>query len=222
MISTKETTTIVGGKGDKREIEKRIEQIRKQIEMAESDFDREKLQERLGKLTGGVAIIRVGAPTETEQKEKQARIEDAVAATKAAIEEGIVYGGGIALARCGKVVEQLIDELDKRDLAQIAGAKILLSALYAPLKQIAENAGYDGAVVLQKVLEKEKDFGFNAETGEYQNLTESGIIDPTKVTRLALQNAVSCASMMLITSAVVGELPEEKKEKSETSEVGKY
>ncbi len=222
VISTKETTTIVGGKGDKHEIEKRIEQIRKQIKMAESDFDREKLQERLGKLTGGVAIIKVGASTEIEQKEKQARIEDAVAATKAAIEEGIVYGGGIALARCGKVVEQFIDELDKHELAQIAGAKILLSALYAPLKQIAENAGYDGSVVLQKVLENAKDFGFNAETGKYQNLTESGIIDPTKVTRLALQNAVSCASMMLITSTVVGELPEEKKEKSESPEIGRY
>ena len=208
VIADKDNTIIIGGKGDKKQIEKRIEQIRNQVQKTDSEFDKEKLQERLGKLTGGVAVIKVGAPTEVEQKEKQHRIEDAVAATKAAIEEGIVPGGGIALVRTAEVVKELIDKLEKNQLEEMIGAKILLEGLYSPLKQIAENAGYNGAVVLDKVLKESNDFGFNALTGQYENLISAGIIDPTKVTRLALENAVSTASMLLITEAVVSELPE--------------
>ena len=210
VISTKDNTTIVGGKGSKEEIEKRVNQIKSQIQKTDSDFDKEKLQERLGKLSGGVAVIRVGAATEVEQKEKQHRIEDAVAATKAAIEEGIVPGGGVALVRTAKAVKELIDKLDKDQLPQIVGAKIVLESVYAPLKQIAENAGYNGSVVLDKVLAGEGDFGFNAATGKYENLIKAGVIDPTKVTRSAMQNAVSVASMLLITEAVVADIPESK------------
>ena len=210
VISTKDNTTIVGGKGSKEEIEKRVNQIKSQIQKTDSDFDKEKLQERLGKLSGGVAVIRVGAATEVEQKEKQHRIEDAVAATKAAIEEGIVPGGGVALVRTAKAVKELIDKFDKDQLPQIVGAKIVLESVYAPLKQIAENAGYNGSVALDKVLAGEGDFGFNAATGKYENLIKAGVIDPTKVTRSAMQNAVSVASMLLITEAVVADIPEPK------------
>ncbi len=210
VVSNKDNTTIVGGKGAKEEIEKRVNQIKSQLQKTDSEFDREKLQERLGKLSGGVAVIKVGAATEVEQKEKQHRIEDAVNATKAAIEEGIVVGGGVALARAAESVKELINKFEKDQMAEIVGAKIVLEGLYAPLKQIAKNAGYDGAVVLDKVLNEKDDFGFNAATGKYENLIKSGVVDPTKVTRSALQNAVSIASMLLITEAVVANLPEKK------------
>jgi len=217
VVANKDKTTIVGGKGSKQEIEKRISQIKSQLQKADSEFDREKLRERLGKLFGGVAVIRVGAPTEVEQKEKQHRIEDAVAATKAAIEEGIVPGGGVILVRAAEEVKDLIDKLDKKDLAQIVGAKIVLEGLYAPLKQIAENAGQNGSVVLNKVSEGKDDFGFNAATEKYENLIKAGIIDPTKVTRTALENSISVASMLLITEAVVADVPEKKEEKRSPS-----
>ena len=217
IIANKDNTTIVGGKGSKEEIEKRIHQIKSQLQKIDSEFDREKLQERLGKLSGGVAVIKVGAATEVEQKEKQHRIEDAVAATKAAVEEGIVPGGGVALVRTAKIVEDLINSFDKEQLPQIIGAKIVLQGLYAPVKQIAENAGFNGDVVLDKVLAHAEDFGFNAANGKYEHLIKAGIVDPTKVTRLALQNAVSIASMFLITEAVVANLPE-KKEKGESAQ----
>jgi len=210
VVATKDNTTIVGGKGEKSQIEARVTQLRSQLQKTESDFDKEKLQERIGKLSGGVAVIKVGAATEVEQKEKQHRIEDAVSATKAAIEEGIVPGGGVALVRASKDVKNFIDKIDKDDLSRIVGAKIVLESLYAPLRQIAENAGFDGAVVLDKVLSGADDFGFNAASGKYENLTKSGIVDPTKVTRSALENAVSIASMFLITEAVVADLPEKK------------
>ena len=218
IISNKDNTTIVGGKGSKEEIEKRIHQIKSQLHKIDSEFDKEKLQERLGKLSGGVAVIKVGAATEVEQKEKQHRIEDAVAATKAAVEEGIVPGGGVALVRASKVVENLINSFDKEQLPQIIGAKIVLQGLYAPIKQIAENAGYNGDVVLDKIMahSDSEDYGFNAANGKYEHLLKAGIVDPTKVTRLALQNAVSIASMFLITEAVVANLPE-KKEKGENA-----
>jgi len=210
----KDSTTIVDGKGEKQAINKRIEQIKVQIGATDSDFDKEKLNERLGKLSGGVAVIKVGAATEVEQKEKQHRIEDAVAATRAAIDEGIVPGGGVALVRASLAVEELIDKLDKNQLPEIVGAKIVLKGLRTPIQQIAENAGFDGAVVLDKVLNGEKNFGFNAMTGEYEDLVQSGIIDPTKVVRSGLQNAVSAASMMVITESVVADLPDNKKKDS--------
>lgn len=213
VISNKDYTTIVGGKGLKDKIEKRVVQIKSQLQKTDSEFDREKLQERLGKLSGGVAVIKVGAATEVEQKEKQHRIEDAISATKAAVEEGIVVGGGVALARAAEAVKELINKLDKEQMAEIIGAKIVLESVYAPVRQIAENAGYNGAVVLDKILSNQEDYGFNALTGKYENLVKAGIIDPTKVTRTALQNAVSIASMLLITEAVVADLPE-KKERS--------
>ncbi len=218
VISTKDNTTIVGGAGSKKEIEKRIAQIKVQLEKAESDYDKEKLRERLGKLANGVAVIKVGAATEVEQKEKQHRIEDAVSATKAALEEGIVPGGGVALLRCIDVVEEVLEEFSKEGkVAEYIGANILKNALSAPLKQIAENAGYDGAVVIEKVKNLSTNEGFNAATGKYEDLLKSGIIDPTKVTRSALQNAVSIASMLLITHAVVSEIPEKKERKSSHS-----
>ena len=213
VISNKDHTTIVGGKGDKGKINKRVEQLRAQIKMTDSEFDREKLEERVGKLAGGVAVIRVGAATEVEQKEAQHRIEDAVSATKAAIAEGIVPGGGVALVRAGKKLADYIEStIGRDDLGRMIGAKIVLRGLYAPIRQIAENAGHDGAVVLDRVAAGEGDFGFNAATGKYENLLQSGIVDPTKVTRSALQNSVSIASMILITEAVVADIPEDKKE----------
>lgn len=220
VIVTKDNTTIVGGKGKKEEIQKRISQIRKQLETTTSEYEKEKLQERLAKLVGGVAVIKVGAPTEVQQKELQHRVEDAVHATKAAIEEGIVPGGGVALIRCLPALEKLIEELSKKDIPEYIGATIVKKAIEAPLRQIAYNAGVDPSVVLEKVKEGKDDFGFNAATLQYENLFKSGIIDPTKVTRTALQNAGSVASLLLITHAVVAELPEKKKEKQyETPEV---
>ena len=210
VIVDKENTTIVGGKGDKAQIEKRIEQIKRQIQETTSDYDREKLQERLAKLSGGVAIIRVGAATEAELKEKKARVEDAVHATKAAAEEGIVAGGGVALVRASKVIDNL--KLENQD--QKIGAEIVKKACTVPLKQIAENAGYEGSLVLEKVLEKEdRNYGFDAANGEYKDMVKAGIIDPTKVVRTALENAASVAGTMLTAEALVAEIPEEKKEK---------
>jgi len=215
VIANKDSATIVGGRGDKEMIQKRISQIKSQYEKSDSEFDREKLQERLGKLSGGVAVIKVGAATEVEQKEKQHRIEDAVAATKAAIAEGVVPGGGVALVRASRAVEALIEKLDKNQLPEIVGAKIILEGLRAPLQQIAENAGFDGAVVLDKVLNAENpEFGFNAATGVYEDLMKAGILDPTKVVRTGLQNAVSSASMLVITEAVIADIPEPKERTS--------
>lgn len=223
VIVDKEKTTIVDGKGSKTEIEKRIKQVKMLLEKADSEFDREKLQERLAKLSGGVAVIKVGAPTEVEQKEKQHRIEDAVSATKAAIEEGIVPGGGVALVRCAEKVKTLLEDLKNQgDFAKFVGANIVLEAVKTPLKQIAENAGENGEVILREVLKSsELGYGFNAVTGKFEDLVKAGIIDPTKVTKAALQNAVSCASMLLITEAVVAELPE-KKEKETPSMPEEY
>lgn len=211
VIVTKDTTTIVGGKGRKEEIEKRIAQIKKQIETTTSDYDREKLQERLAKLAGGVAVIKVGAATEVQQKELQHRVEDAVSATKAAIEEGIVPGGGVALIRTLPALEKLIEELSKEDIPQYIGASIVKKAVEAPLRQIAYNAGVDPSVVIEKVKENKDGFGFNAANLKYEDLMKAGIIDPTKVTRSALQNAGSVASLLLITQCVVADIPEKKK-----------
>lgn len=212
VVATKDHTTIVDGKGDKATIEARVKAIKAQMGMTDSEFDREKLQERLGKLSGGVAVIKVGAATEVEQKEKQHRIEDAVAATKAALEEGIVPGGGVALVRAMSAVEKLVASFTADEMAEMVGAKIVLDALSAPLEQIAENAGFNGAVVLDKVLSEKEDFGFNAATGKYEHLIKAGIIDPTKVARTALMNAVSVASMVLITEAIIADAPKKDEE----------
>jgi chaperonin GroEL len=204
----KDNTTIVEGKGKQSEIEGRVKEIRSQIEKTTSDYDREKLQERLAKLVGGVAVIKVGAATETEMKEKKARVEDAMHATRAAVEEGIVPGGGVALVRCTKSIDALKLEGD-----ELTGAKIVRRALEEPMRQIVENAGEEGAIVVGKVVEsKDPNFGYNAQTGVFEDLVAAGVIDPTKVTRSALQNAGSIAALMLTTEALVSEVPEEKKE----------
>jgi chaperonin GroEL len=197
----KDNTTIVEGAGKPRDIEGRVKQLRTQVEETTSDYDREKLQERLAKLVGGVAIIKVGAATETEMKEKKARVEDAMHATKAAVEEGIVAGGGVALLRCTKAVDALKAEGD-----EAVGVRIIRRALEEPLRQIAGNAGQEGAVVVGKVRELKGDEGFNALTDEYENLVEAGVVDPTKVVRSALQNAASIASLLLTTEAIVCEI----------------
>ncbi|MCX7989724.1 MAG: chaperonin GroEL, partial [Aquificaceae bacterium] len=219
VIVDKDNTTIVGGKGSKEAIQARIEQIKKQIVETTSDYDREKLQERLAKLAGGVAIIRVGAATEAELKEKKARVEDAVHATKAAVEEGIVPGGGVALVRASESLEDL--KVENPD--QQVGVDIIKKACRTPLRQIASNAGFEGYVVLEKVLqlgvEKGKAWGFDASHGEYKDMVEAGIIDPTKVVRIAIQNAASVAGTMLTAEALVAEIPEEKKEKAPTPEM---
>jgi chaperonin GroEL len=201
----KDNTTLIGGSGKLKDIEGRVKQLRVQVEETTSDYDREKLQERLAKLVGGVALIKVGAATETEMKEKKARVEDAMHATKAAVDEGIVAGGGVALLRCTKVVQALKLEGD-----EAVGARIILRALEEPLRQIASNAGFEGAVVVGKVRELKNDEGFNALTDKYENLVEAGVIDPTKVVRSALQNAASIASLLLTTEAIICELPSEK------------
>ncbi len=202
IISTKENTTIVEGKGKKEELESRINFIKKQIQDVTSDFDKEKFQERLAKLAGGVGVIKVGAATEVEQKAKQHKLEDALHATRAAVEEGIVPGGGVALLRCLGALEALEASGDEK-----TGVNILRRAIEEPVRQIAENAGIDGAVVVQKVKEGIGDFGFNAQAMIYEDLIKAGVVDPTKVTRTALENAVSAASMLLTTEAVVLELP---------------
>ena len=205
----KDNTTIVEGSGKAKDIEGRVKQIRTQVEETTSDYDREKLQERLAKLVGGVAVIKVGAATETEMKEKKARVEDAMHATKAAVEEGIVPGGGVALLRSVKAVEAI-----KATGDEAVGVDIIRRALEEPLRQIAHNAGHEGAVVVAKVREaKHAEEGFNAFSDTYENLVDAGVIDPTKVVRSALQNAASIASLLLTTEALVSEIPEEKEEK---------
>ena len=204
----KDNTTVIEGGGTQKAIEGRVKQIRAQIEDTTSDYDREKLQERLAKLVGGVAVIQVGAATETEMKEKKARVEDAMHATKAAVEEGIVPGGGVALLRGAKA----LDDLRVEDDQQI-GVNILRRALEEPMRWIAQNAGVEGAIVVQRVRDAaESDEGFNAQSETYENLTKAGVIDPTKVVRTALQNAGSIASLLLTTEALVAEIPEEKSE----------
>jgi chaperonin GroEL len=204
----KDNTTIVEGSGKAKDIEGRVKQIRAQVDETTSDYDREKLQERLAKLVGGVAVIKVGAATETEMKEKKARVEDAMHATKAAVEEGIVPGGGVALLRSLKAVEAIKEEGDVQ-----VGVNLIRRALEEPLRQIAVNAGYEGAVVVSKVREsKNAEEGFNAQNEKYENLVEAGVIDPTKVVRSALQNAASIASLLLTTEALISEIPEEKPE----------
>lgn len=202
----KENTIIVDGSGDKNDIKTRISQIKLQIDDTTSDFDKEKLQERLAKLSGGVAVIKVGAATETELKEKKLRMEDALAATKAAVDEGIVPGGGSTYIHAIKDVEKLINTLEGDEKI---GAQIILKALESPLKQIAKNAGYEGAVIVNKVKESNEGVGFNALTGEYVNMIEAGIVDPAKVTRSALQNAESVASTLLTTESIVADKKEE-------------
>jgi len=203
----KDNTTIVEGNGSQQAIEGRVKQIRAQVEETTSDYDREKLQERLAKLVGGVAVIKVGAATETEMKEKKARVEDAMHATKAAVEEGIVPGGGVALVRALKVLESLKLEGDQQ-----IGANIVKRAIEEPMRWIATNAGHEGSIVVQRVKEGADDFGFNALTDQYENLIQAGVVDPTKVVRSALQNASSIASLLLTTEALVADIPEEKKE----------
>ncbi|RKY00237.1 chaperonin GroEL [Candidatus Poribacteria bacterium] len=205
VVVDKDSTTIVGGKGDRKEIDLRIQQIRKQIEETTSDYDREKLQERLAKLVSGVAVINVGAATEIEMKEKKARVEDAVSATKAAVEEGIVPGGGVAYIRAIPALEEIKLEGDEQ-----IGVNIVKRALEEPLRVIAENAGFDPSLVVGRVKEGEGSFGFNAEKLEFEDLEKAGVIDPTKVVRAALQNAASVAGMLLTTDAVVTEMPEEE------------
>ncbi len=210
IIATKETTTIVDGKGDKKQIEDRIAAIRSELENTDSDFDKEKLQERLAKLAGGVAVLKVGAATETEMKEKKLRIEDAIQATKAAVEEGIVVGGGVALLRA-------ISGLDKVSLKnedEKVAIKILRSALESPLRQISLNAGKEPSVIVNQVMKEKGNVGYNAATDVFEDLVAAGIIDPTKVTRTALQNAASISALMLTTEAIVAEKPDDKKDSS--------
>ncbi|MFQ6110515.1 MAG: chaperonin GroEL, partial [Nitrospinota bacterium] len=202
----KDNTTIVEGKGDHKDLEGRVKQIRNQIEETTSDYDREKLQERLAKLVGGVAVINVGAATETEMKEKKARVEDALNATRAAVEEGIIPGGGVAFLRARPALKKL-----KLGGDQQVGVDILYKALEEPLRQIANNAGAEGSIVVQKVQELEGNVGYNAESDKYEELVKAGIVDPTKVARTALQNASSVAALMVTTEALVTEKPEEEK-----------
>ncbi len=208
----KDNTTIVEGKGKGTEIEGRVREIRSQMENTTSDYDREKLQERLAKLVGGVAVIKVGAATETEMKEKKARVEDAMHATRAAVEEGIVPGGGIALVRCAAT----LDELKFRNPDEQTGVEIVKRALEEPLRQIVNNTGEEGAIVVGKIREsKDNNFGYNAQTSKFEDLVKAGVIDPTKVTRTALQNASSIAALMLTTEALVSDVPEDKKAPAE-------
>ncbi len=209
VVVDKDNTTIVEGKGKHSEIQARIKQIRTQIEETTSDYDREKLQERLAKMVGGVALIKVGAATETELKEKKARVEDAMHATKAAVEEGIVPGGGVALLRCQKALEKLNLDGDMQ-----IGVQIVRRAIEEPLRQIAENAGQEGSIVVERVREMKQDFGFNALTEKYEDMVKAGIVDPTKVVRTALQNAASIAGLLLTTEGCVTEIPEEEKKPS--------
>ena len=213
VISTKDNTTIVGGRGKKDEIEKRMKQIKTLVDNADSTYDREKLEERFAKLSGGVAVIRVGAATEVEQKEKQHRIEDAISATKAAIEEGIVPGGGVALVRASKVLNEMVEKIEKTqgfDRDELTGIEIMREAIQKPLWQIAENAGIPGAVVVEEVKKLKGNHGYNAALGKYEDLVQAGIVDPKKVTRSALQNAASASAMLLTTEVVVSEIPKKE------------
>lgn len=206
VIIDKESTTIVHGGGDKKSVEERSAQIRKQIELSTSDYDKEKLQERLAKLAGGVAVINVGAATETELKAKKAKVEDAKNATKAGVEEGLVPGGGVALVRCEKALETL--KADNEDVQ--TGINIVKKALTAPLRQIAENSGLDGSVVVERVRNLKGNEGFNADTDTYEDLLKAGVVDPAKVVRTALENAASIASTVLLTEALIADKPEKK------------
>jgi chaperonin GroEL len=208
VVVTRENTTIIGGTGDKPAIEGRIRQIRAQIDKATSDYDRDKLQERLAKLAGGVAVIRVGAPSEAEMKNKKEALDDAISATKAAVAEGIVPGGGLALLRC---IEALAAEEGKLEGDEKTGLQILHRTLSAPTRQIAENSAMDGGVVVAKMLESQGNIGFDAALKKYVDLVEAGIVDPTKVVRVALENAVSIASVLLLTEATMTEIPEPEK-----------
>jgi chaperonin GroEL len=202
----KDNTTLIDGGGAQKAIEGRIKQLRAQIDETTSDYDREKLQERLAKLAGGVAVIKVGAATETEMKEKKARVEDALHATRAAVEEGIVPGGGVALLRAAAALDNV-----KLDGDEKIGVNIIRRACEEPVRQIVGNAGYEGAVVIEKIrANKESNFGFNAASANYEDLVKSGVIDPTKVTRSALQNAASISALMLTTEAMIAEIPEKK------------
>ena len=207
VVIDKDNTTIVDGAGKKSDIEARVKQIRAQIEETTSDYDREKLQERLAKLVGGVAVIHVGAATETELKEKKARVEDALHATRAAVEEGIVPGGGVAYLRSSKALDNV-----KVDGGEKFGVDIIRKALEEPIRQIAQNGGWEGSIVVNKVREGDGAYGFNAASGQYEDLLKAGVIDPTKVSRFALQNAASVASLMLTTEAMVAERPKEREE----------
>ncbi len=211
VIATKDHTTFVDGKGEKDKIQARVAQIRKQLETTDSEFDREKLQERLAKLAGGVGVIKVGAATEVEMKEKKHRIEDAVSATKAAVEEGIVPGGGVAFLRTLRVLDELLQHLD---LEEQVGIRILKKAIEEPIRVIADNAGKDGAVVAEEVKKRSGSEGYNALTDKYEDMLKAGIVDPTKVTRFALQNAASITAMFLTIECVITDLP--KKEESAT------
>lgn len=206
IVVDKENTTIIDGAGKPEDIKARVNQIRAEIEETTSDYDREKLQERLAKLVGGVAVIHVGAATETEMKEKKARVEDALNATRAAVEEGIVPGGGVALIRCLEALE----DVKAADEDEKAGIEIIKKAITEPLRQICANAGYEGSLVVERVKSEKGGFGFNAATGEYEDLLKAGVIDPKKVTRIAIQNAASIASLLLTTEAAICEKPEEK------------
>jgi chaperonin GroEL len=205
IVIDKDNTTFIDGAGKKADIAERVKQLKKEIEIITQDYDREKAQERLAKLTSGVAIIKVGAATEIEMKEKKARVDDALNATRAAVQEGIVPGGGVALIRCIGVLEKATLEGDAR-----YGIQIIRKAIEEPLKQIAKNAGFEGAVIVEKVREKKGAFGFDADSGEYVDMIKAGIIDPVKVTRLALQNAASVASLLITTRTMVGKKAEKE------------
>ncbi|MGH8269528.1 MAG: chaperonin GroEL, partial [Steroidobacteraceae bacterium] len=206
VVVEKENTTLIDGAGKQADIKGRIESIRQQIEDATSDYDKEKLQERVAKLSGGVAVIKVGAATEIEMKEKKARVEDALHATRAAVEEGVVPGGGVALIRAQKA----LDKLEGKNEDQTVGIRILARAIEEPLRQIVDNAGEDAAVILNKVREGKGNYGYNAASGEFGDLIEQGILDPTKVTRLALQNAASVSGLLLTTEVMVAEAPKDE------------
>jgi chaperonin GroEL len=209
VVVDKDNTTIIGGAGNRKGIDDRVQQIRREIDKSTSDYDKEKLRERLAKLAGGVAVIRVGAPSESEMKSKKEALDDAISATKAAVSEGVVAGGGLALLRCMQAVteQEARSEGDEK-----TGIQILKRALSAPARQIADNSAVDGGVVVAKMLEGQGNFGFDAARNVYVDLVEAGIIDPTKVVRIALENAVSVASVLLLTEATMTELPERKKE----------
>jgi chaperonin GroEL len=220
IVVDKDNTTIVEGAGKAKDIAGRVQQIRTQIDETTSDYDREKLQERLAKLVGGVAVIKVGAATEAEMKEKKARVEDAMHATKAAVEEGIVVGGGVALVRCAKALDRL-EKAEKENPDRAIGIRIVKRAVEEPLRQIANNAGHEGSVVVNQVKESDtSEYGFNAQAEKFEDLVKAGIIDPTKVVRTALQNAASIAGLMLTTEALVSEIPEEEKKPAHAAGMG--
>ena len=216
MVVDKDNTTIIGGNGERKQIDGRIEQIRREIDKTTSDYDREKLQERLAKLSGGVAVIRVGAPSEAEMKSKKEALDDAISATKAAVAEGIVPGGGLALLRC---IAAVAEEEANCDGDERTGIQILKRALEMPTRQIAENSAADGGVVVARMLSGTGNEGFDAGRKQYVDLMEAGIIDATKVVRVGLENAVSVASVLLLTEATMTEIPEEKKERAAEPEM---